>query len=78
MENIRLLLENVPDSYTDFVAAMLHYVGQGKEREQRLCSFLKKNSGAKTSEVLSYVMSFPDFSEELDTSIADTAVSRIA
>jgi len=51
MEELKILLENVEDSYDDFVKGMLKAIKiDGKEKEA--LRFLKEHPNAKTDEII--------------------------
>ena len=55
MEELTMLLNNVSDSYFDFVDSILDYAGRKKERLQVVLEFVKSNPSAKTSDIIEFV-----------------------
>ena len=78
MEELRKYLENVPDSYTDFVDGMLNHARYSKKKERRLLQYLTEHPGATSSDVLRYMMSFPDFFDNMETEFAEELQGQIA
>ena len=64
MEELTALLNNVEDSYFDFVTAMLHYAGKKPARLDNMLSFIKSNPDAKSSDIIKYVSDQEDFFED--------------
>jgi hypothetical protein len=56
MSELKKLLLNVPDSYSDFVESLLDEARKSEKRKQGLIKYLKDNPEATTSEVLSYLV----------------------
>jgi len=64
MEELTMLLNNVSDSYFDFVDSILDYAGRKKERLQVVLEFVKSNPSAKTSDIIEFVSNQADFFED--------------
>ena len=64
MNELEILLNNIPDSYYDFITAMLHYAKKKPERLKNLLEFLKMNPNASSSDVIFFVSTQPDFFED--------------
>jgi len=64
MKELTALLNNIEDSYYDFVSAMLHYAGKKESRQKALIQFLKTHPDAKSSDVVLFVSKQPDFAED--------------
>lgn len=64
MDELKTLLDNIRDSYTDFVDAILHYAKKKPSRLEAVVSFLKNNPGADSSDVIQFVSEQPDFMED--------------
>ena len=64
MENFTIRLNNVPDSYYDFVVAVLTYV---KKKESRLAvveDFMNSHPSAQSSDILDFISNQRDFYED--------------
>lgn len=64
MEELKALLNNISDSYYDFVSAMIHYAKKKKTREDALLGFIKSNPDATSSDVIEFVSNQEDFFED--------------
>ena len=64
MKELTELLNGIEDTYFDFVSAMLHYAEKNDSRLNILLGFLKDHPDAKSSDVVKFVSSQPDFSED--------------
>ena len=64
MEELTMLLNNVSDSYFDFVDSVLDYAGRKKERLQAVLTFIKSNPSAKSSDIIEFVSNQADFFED--------------
>jgi len=64
MSELSVMLNEIEDSYYDFVSAMLHYAEKKPSRSEALLTYLKKNPTAKSSEVIRFVSEQPDFFED--------------
>ena len=54
MDELKKLLINVPNSYYDFVVAMMSFAEDSSCREEKLLSFIKENPYATASDVIKY------------------------
>lgn len=63
MEELKKLLENVSDTYEDFVTAILAETKKDKEKLKKTTEYIKSNPKVTTSEVIRYV----DDMDELDS-----------
>lgn len=61
MEELSVKLNNIGDSYFDFVRAVLGYVNHRKDRIMLINSFLEENPKALSSDVLDYIANQADF-----------------
>lgn len=64
MEELTALLNNIEDSYFDFVSAMVHYAEKKQSRLDAMMDFLKANPSAKSSDVVRFVSEQKDFLED--------------
>ena len=64
MNELTKMLNNVSDSYYDFVIAALTYAKKKESRMKLLKNFLSNNPDATTSEVLSFISEQKDFYED--------------
>lgn len=64
MNELSALLNNIEDSYFDFVSAMLHYAKQKSSRLDALLKYLRENPNVSSSDVIEFVSEQQDFSED--------------
>jgi hypothetical protein len=64
MEELKTLLNNVEDSYFDFVSAMLHYAEKKESRQNALLHYLHTHPNALSSEIIKFVSLQDDFAED--------------
>ena len=64
MDELKSLLDNINDSYTDFVDAIMHYAKKKPSRLEAVVSFLRSNPGVDSSDVIHFVSDQPDFEED--------------
>ena len=64
MDELKSLLENINDSYADFVDAMMHYAKKKPLRLEEIVSYLRSNPGADSSDVIRFVSDRPEFAED--------------
>ena len=64
MEELKGLLKDVPDAYSDFIVAMTEYAAYSAERQERLHAFLIGHPGARTADIIGYVSDQPDFYDD--------------
>lgn len=64
MENFTIRLNNVADSYYDFVVAVLTYVNNKKSRLEVVENFMNNNPSALTSDILGFISQQPDFFDD--------------
>lgn len=64
MDNLKIKLLEVSDSYYDFVVACLTYAKKKDSRVKILTEFLEENPQATSSEVLSFIINQDDFDED--------------
>ena len=64
MNELTKMLNNVSDSYYDFVIATLTYAKKKESRMRLLKEFILNNPGTTTSEILSFISEQPDFYED--------------
>ena len=64
MEELIALLNNIEDSYYDFVSAMVKYAEKKTSRLRCMLDFLHENPSAKSSDVVKFVSDQSDFMED--------------
>ncbi len=64
MEELIELLNNVEDSYFDFVSGIAHYAEKKPSRVSILIQYLKCHPTAKSSDVVKFVSEQEDFLED--------------
>lgn len=55
MDELKELLTSVPDSYEDFVGAMLSYLKDDEENREKVIAYIKDNPDKKTDDILEYM-----------------------
>lgn len=65
MDELIALLNNIDDSYYDFVLGITQYAKKSPTRLNNVMFFLKENPEAKSSDVTYFVSSQPDFFEDV-------------
>lgn len=63
MEELAFLLNNISDSYVDFVTAIIHYAGKDTNNLEDIIAFIKNNPNVTSSDVVKYVSDRKDFKE---------------
>ena len=56
MEELKELLENVKDSYYDFVRGMLSEAKEHSDRLDEIVAYIKNNPAADTSDILGWAL----------------------
>ncbi len=64
MEEFRIKLNNVADSYYGFVVAVLTYVKNKESRLEVVERFMEDNPSALSSDILSFISAQEDFYED--------------
>lgn len=64
MEELKILLNGISDSYFDFISAMIHYAEKKPERLEKLIKYIKENPTAKSSDIIRFVSEQADFYED--------------
>ena len=64
MGELAALLNQVEDSYFDFISAMLHYAQKKESRQTLLIDYLKNHPEAKSRDVIRFVSDQPDCYED--------------
>ena len=64
MEDLYYTLNNLPDSYFEFVDSVMSYVKKKPERLAAVQDYIKSNLSASTSDILHFIMKQPDFFED--------------
>lgn len=64
MEELTIMLNNVEDSYYDFIVAVLTYVKKKQKRFDKVKAFIEKNPTALSSDILAYISEQEDFYED--------------
>ena len=60
---LRRRLEQVSDSYFNFVVGILNYTEKKAERDEAVNRFMDENPNACASDIIGFVMNQPDFHE---------------
>lgn len=68
MEKLSKMLNNVEDSYYDFIVAVLTYVKKKTTRYDTVKAYLDNNPFATSSDILEFISSQDDFYEDADNS----------
>ncbi len=63
MEKLTEMLNNVPDSYYDFVAGVLNYAKRSSNNLSKITTYIERHPGAGTSEILDYMLSQENYYE---------------
>lgn len=53
-EELKELLENVSDTYPDFVKCIMLDTKGDKVKQAKMCDFIKTNSEARTDDIIDY------------------------
>ena len=61
MDRLTALLNNVDDSYYDFVVGVLNYAKRKSSNREAITSFIENNPKALTSDILEYMLSRDDY-----------------
>ena len=64
MEAFAIRLNNIKDTYYDFVIAVLTYVKKKESRLKAVESFMNENPNALTSDILEFISDQDDFYED--------------
>ena len=64
LDQLKIRLENIKDSYFDFVDAIIHYAKRKQEHLDLLNKFLDEHPETSTSDVVYFVSIQPDFFED--------------
>ena len=64
MEELTTLLNNIDDSYHDFVLGITQYAKKKPARLEIIIKFLKEHPDAKSSDVVYFISTQPDFLED--------------
>ena len=64
MKEMTIMLNNVKDSYYDFVVAVLNYVKKKQSRMENVKDYIVKNPDASTSDILEFISNQADFYED--------------
>ena len=64
MDELKTLLNQVEDTYYDFVVAVLQYAKKKQSRTEVVVEYIKKNPKANTSDILEFISDQPDFYED--------------
>ena len=64
MEELIVMLNNIPASYYDFVIGISNYAKKKPERMQKVKDFIKEHPDATCSDVTYFVMTQQDFFED--------------
>lgn len=77
MNELKRMLNNVNDSYYDFVVAVLTYANKKEARTTSIKKFIADNPNATTSEILSFISEQNDFWED-NISVPEITVQEFA
>ena len=55
MDELKVLLNQVEDTYYDFVVAVLQYAKKKQSRTEVVVEYIKKNPKANTSDILEFI-----------------------
>ncbi len=64
MEEFTIMLNNIEDSYYDFIVAVLTYVKKKQRRFDVVKEFIENNPTALTSDILAFISEQEDFYED--------------
>ena len=64
MKELEKLLNNVSDTYEDFVIAILHYAKKKNSRLDAVLTYMKENPNATSSDIVYFISTQPDFFED--------------
>ena len=64
MEEFTIMLNNIEDSYYDFIVAVLTYVKKKQIRFDVVKEFIENNPKALTSDILAFISEQEDFYED--------------
>ena len=64
MEELKELLINIPESYKDFVDAVIHYAGKKTSRLEAVRALVVNNPDVSSSDVVKFISDQPDFAED--------------
>ena len=64
LDELKEIINNVPDVYEGFVVAVLNYVKKKPSRLRNVKRFLDNNPSARTSDVLEFISNQDDFYED--------------
>ena len=64
MENFVIRLNNIEDSYYDFIVAVLVYVKKNKKRFEIVSRFMDDNPAARADDILEFISAQDDFYED--------------
>lgn len=66
MERLKELLNNVHDSYYDFVAGVLSYAQKSSKNLVEMMEYIEEHPEVGTSEILEYMLGREDFYEHAE------------
>ena len=61
MEKLTEMLNNISDSYYDFVVSVLNYAKRNNKNTEAMIAFIENNPNALSSDVLEYMLSRDDY-----------------
>lgn len=79
MEELKELentLNNISDSYFDFVSAVMGYAQKKRSRLDSVKQYIENNPNASSSDIVAFISSQEDFYEDV-VSVHEADVSRI-
>ena len=77
MERLTELLNNVHDSYYDFVVGVLNYAKKSNNNLNEMTSYIEEHPEAGTSEILSYMISRENYYEHSQRIIGVTSQMKV-
>ena len=63
MEELSLLLKDIPATYDDFIYAVLDYAKYKSDHIDMIIEFINESKDLTTSSVIEFIMNQPDFKE---------------
>lgn len=61
MKELMQRLSNIPDIYDDFIVGIVNYAKRSPEHIVVLNNYMNENDDLRTSDIVDFVMSQPDF-----------------
>ena len=64
MEDLYYTLNNLPDTYFEFVDSVMSHIKKKPKRLSAVQDYIKCNLSSSTSDILHFIMKQPDFFED--------------